>query len=408
MNCEHPIAPLTAVIEELSAIYHNRYRIRPRMTDEFGEESQGFDLLDQLSSIKEARRHALQESIRWGEPYIYFLGPGIISWIVPMLQGRETLGGLVGGEVLAQDEAADRLESINHLVSIGGSRQKVEEYIGRLPSWPLSRIQEAAAFLFDSFYQLSGWSRSVLDENREKATQQRQIAEEIHRRKRRGLTRYPVDQERVLISLIRAGDRKAARRLLNQLVGAMFLRSGNLVVVRALMIELIGYLTRSAVEESTFLESLVEKNLVWTEEIVKAADFEELAHTLAAILDEFMTQVFLMGYQPVNRSVRRALDYLGEHFRERISLKDVAAHVALSPYRLAHLIKADTGKTVGEHILHLRIREARRLLEETTDSCADIAYRVGFCDQSYFTKQFKRHMGITPASHRRLHWSTSS
>ena len=75
----------------------------------------------------------------------------------------------------------------------------------------------------------------------------------------------------------------------------------------------------------------------------------------------------------------------------------------LSTFRIAHLLKEATGKTALQNIHYLRIQEARRLLETSDMSCTDVAYETGFGDQSYFIKQFRKWMGITPAKYRKSH-----
>jgi len=56
----------------------------------------------------------------------------------------------------------------------------------------------------------------------------------------------------------------------------------------------------------------------------------------------------------------------------------------------------------------MRIQEAQRLLEQSDLACTEIAYEVGFGDQSYFTKQFRQITGTTPAKHRRQHQARGS
>lgn len=79
--------------------------------------------------------------------------------------------------------------------------------------------------------------------------------------------------------------------------------------------------------------------------------------------------------------------------------------VGLSTFRISHLVKETTGKTVLQHVHQLRVQEAQRLLEQSDMSCTDIAYEAGFGDQSYFIKQFRKWMGITPARYRKLYQS---
>jgi AraC-like DNA-binding protein len=207
----------------------------------------------------------------------------------------------------------------------------------------------------------------------------------------------------MLISLIRAGDRKGARRLLNKMLGAIFLSSPSLVVVRALMIELMGYLVRAAVQDSPYLEPLMEKNHAWMARIIEAPEFEALSNVLRDALDDFMNNVYLLGYTPTNAAVRAALDFITRNFAEPVTLEQVAAEAGLSTYRIAHLVKESTGKTVIQHVHRRRIQEAQRLLEKTSMSCTHIAYAVGFGDQSYFIKQFRKLTGLTPGRHRRLY-----
>ena len=95
------------------------------------------------------------------------------------------------------------------------------------------------------------------------------------------------------------------------------------------------------------------------------------------------------------------MDYVREHFAEPISLRDVAEHIGLSTWRTAHVVKEYTGKTVVENILDFRIKRAQQLLARTEMRCTEICFEVGFNDQSYFTKQFRKMTGVTPSRYRK-------
>ena len=231
--------------------------------------------------------------------------------------------------------------------------------------------------------------------------QQRQIAEEIHQRKVEQNRAYPYDDERILLSLIRVGDRSGARKMFNKMLAAMFLYSPKPVVVRARAIEMMGYLVRTAVEDSPLMEPLLERHMKWIEQIVDTQDFDDLCNVLREALDDFMNSIFLQGVNPVSPAVSKALDFIAANYTEPITLEEIAEAAGLSTFRIAHLLKETTGKTALQNIHYLRIQEARRLLEESDMSCTDISYETGFGDQSYFIKQFKKWMGITPAKYRK-------
>ena len=97
---------------------------------------------------------------------------------------------------------------------------------------------------------------------------------------------------------------------------------------------------------------------------------------------------------------RRLLEHIDAHLAESITLDELAAIAALSPYHLIRSFKADMGVTPFRWVLLQRIERARRLLEITTLPLAEIAYACGFSSQSHFSTVFKQETGATPARYR--------
>ena len=79
----------------------------------------------------------------------------------------------------------------------------------------------------------------------------------------------------------------------------------------------------------------------------------------------------------------------------------MAEKAKLSVSRLAHRFKEETGATLIEYLTWVRIGHAQRLLVETEKSCQKIADEVGYNNQSYFSRAFRRVVGITPRQFRR-------
>lgn len=100
------------------------------------------------------------------------------------------------------------------------------------------------------------------------------------------------------------------------------------------------------------------------------------------------------------RQLRQAIEYIHDHIGEDLSLASVAAQSGLSMFHFARMFKQATGLTPHQYILRARLKQARQLLVTTREPVADVAYRVGFYDQSHFTSHFKRAFGITPRSYR--------
>lgn len=98
--------------------------------------------------------------------------------------------------------------------------------------------------------------------------------------------------------------------------------------------------------------------------------------------------------------LRKAVEYLDAHFDQALTLGILADHATLSVSRLAHRFKEETGTTLIEYLTWIRIGHAQRLLTETDKSCQKIADEVGYNNQSYFSRAFRRVVGITPRQFR--------
>jgi len=93
--------------------------------------------------------------------------------------------------------------------------------------------------------------------------------------------------------------------------------------------------------------------------------------------------------------------FIEAQYAERISLRDVASAVNLSPAHLTTTVRRRTGRTVQEWIAERRMAQARRLLVETDLTVEEIGRRVGYGDSVYFVRSFRRAHGITPLRWRR-------
>lgn len=359
------------------------------------------DPLGALPAVIEARRHAIAESLRWGECYIFLVADGVLSWAIALVSGETLRGGVCGGETVLIDDPLEVEAAVDHLTRWGGSRAAVRRHLVSLPHWPRNRVQEAAESLRETVYAVTGWQPERLRRNHADALQQRQIAEAIHQGKERpGARRWPLDEERRLLLLVRAGDHNGARRHLNNLLAAMFLDSPRLPVLKARVLELLGYLTRVAVEDAPGLEGLMTAHQSWMERIIGADSFDALCQSVRDALDAFLTAVTQQGLSPTNLRVRRALEHAAQHAARAVPLDEAAAVAGISRFRLSHLVQQVTGLRYGEHVKRLRIAEACRLLESTNRSGAEIASELGFADQSHFVRQFKQVVGLTPARYR--------
>lgn len=93
--------------------------------------------------------------------------------------------------------------------------------------------------------------------------------------------------------------------------------------------------------------------------------------------------------------------YIESHFKENITLDDLAEVAHLSKYHLTHLFTRDYGVSPIRFLLSLRIRESCYLLRSTDLSLAQIARISGFSSPSYFSQSFRKAEGASPTDYRR-------
>ncbi|MFZ4596090.1 MAG: helix-turn-helix domain-containing protein, partial [Verrucomicrobiaceae bacterium] len=99
--------------------------------------------------------------------------------------------------------------------------------------------------------------------------------------------------------------------------------------------------------------------------------------------------------------IDRAVAYIREHFRARISVEELAKLVHLSPRQLHRKFVETFGSSPQTFIMKLRIQAACDALTKEGTNIADVARDLGFCDQSAFTQHFHKHVGLTPLKYQR-------
>lgn len=102
------------------------------------------------------------------------------------------------------------------------------------------------------------------------------------------------------------------------------------------------------------------------------------------------------GYGAINR----ALDYIREHFAERITLAKLAEISQMGTFSFSHAFKRIMEMTPGDYITTIRLNHARKMLEETDVCVLAIALECGFYDQSHFIRTFRKHRNKTPTAYR--------
>ncbi len=102
------------------------------------------------------------------------------------------------------------------------------------------------------------------------------------------------------------------------------------------------------------------------------------------------------------RWLRQAKDLLHAHSMESLSVEAIATAVGVHPSHLMRTFRQQFGCTIGDYVRRLRVEHACHLLATSEAPPSQIAFEVGFADQSHFNRTFKRCMGMTPTEYQKV------
>ena len=114
----------------------------------------------------------------------------------------------------------------------------------------------------------------------------------------------------------------------------------------------------------------------------------------------YVRRYSLKEYSP---AVQKVMNYVNLNVAEPLTLKSLAAMCFISPSYLSALFKQETGSTLIDYINTQRVNRAAQLLVQNNHTIAAVAEEVGILDVNYFTKIFKKTLGVTPTRYRREH-----
>ena len=98
--------------------------------------------------------------------------------------------------------------------------------------------------------------------------------------------------------------------------------------------------------------------------------------------------------------IRTAKKYIEDHFDKDISLDDVSRVVNISPYYFSKVFKEASGLNFIEYLTNIRIEKAKDLLENSNLSIKEICVSCGYTDPNYFSRSFKKNVGVTPTEYK--------
>lgn len=135
--------------------------------------------------------------------------------------------------------------------------------------------------------------------------------------------------------------------------------------------------------------------------IEQAESMEDLAELIREMVSTYCRLVREYSLSNYSSPIRRAILYIDLNLGTPISTRDIARDQFLSPNYLSSRFKQELGVSISDYLLDRRIRMAKRFLKSSSLSIQEIAAQVGIEDASYFSRQFRRIVGVSPLQYKK-------
>lgn len=214
---------------------------------------------------------------------------------------------------------------------------------------------------------------------------------------------YPVDTEHRLFAAVEGGNVQEAAAQANRFFDWMVDNYADSVMdikLKALEFVLwaehIGYESGGAVYQfrsrTDYLKTINEMD-----------NYETLRSWFLTRLNTVCSNIANKKEESSANTIAKAMEYIKGNYQKELSLDEVSKEVNISPYYFSKLFKEESGVNFVEYVTSLRMDRAKELLLQSDKSMKEICAEIGYADPNYFSRTFKKNVGLTPTEFKEKH-----
>ena len=327
---------------------------------------------------------------RFGGRYFYQCGEDRIFFAAPIIADAGLAAALTVGPVHIYSEMSRILDP--HLKPFPVRDPAYIQYLSQL-------LAACAVSVSDSSQSLLRMMRQVTME------QQREIHSVMARGSHTMAREYGITIEDELARAVYEGDAGKARTMLNELLGLILsvrgMGKGDSFALR--VDEIVTICSRAALKAGVASETMFGVARDYRRRLAETASNEQRSYVIQRFVEQTVALVDRLQKLDYDDGVYRAVEYILANYQRKITLEEVADEVGFSPAYFSRLFKKRYGQSFSDYLSKVRIDASKNNLLATDLPISEIAHQAGFADASYFTRAFKRLVGVTPGyfrSHR--------
>lgn len=234
------------------------------------------------------------------------------------------------------------------------------------------------------------------------------LAEHLFVKREVGFRHAPFEREMAFYESVRSGNLETVKALFTPLGGEGFgtLSQNPLQNLKYHLVVSIAMITRFCISGGMQPEeaySMSDLFIQKTDRCRSREDINEVHYAMTIAFTKRMRQ--LQTGRQYSRTVLLILDYISDHLHERIMTEDIAEAVSRTVPYISRVFVKETGSTISAYITCKKIETAANMLQFSDYSCLAISNFLSFSSQSYFIRQFKKQIGMTPRAYRERFYS---
>ncbi|GBF78172.1 DNA-binding response regulator [Paenibacillus sp. 598K] len=212
------------------------------------------------------------------------------------------------------------------------------------------------------------------------------------------LPRLTEDYQRLVRHLV-DGQLELAERQVEELGRSLGQHEGLTVQsLRNAIVELIGMLTVALYEKGIQLED-IPMPTHWHEDLERIHHVHDYLDYVGELTTSAGAALAARGRHKHQKTVDFMKRYVQEHYSEELTLDDIAEKVYLTRNYLSQLFKEVTGENYNSYITRVRMEKAKEMMLSGKYKLYEVAIRVGYKNNAYFSQQFKKYTGKSPSEY---------
>lgn len=214
---------------------------------------------------------------------------------------------------------------------------------------------------------------------------------------------YPMEKETQLAYSIKMGDAESAKTILNEIIDRNF--EGhffNVQIAKCLIFDITGTIIKVIGELNIDMNEKLKHRLVILEDILKIRNVNDVRRKFEMLIQELC--IVVEEKKKKGRLKERVLEFINANYTDQdLSVAYIADKFNIHPVYLSREFKAETGgESILDYINDVRIKYARKFLNESGMNIEEIAHKVGYASQRTFIRAFSRQEGLAPGKYREL------